>query len=94
MRRNSLLLAAALLLVAAVSPFLLAREEKPPARVAKPTWEYRVILLSDLARPGQEPEKETSAVELRFNELGRDGWELCQIHLRVAVFKRPRKSAD
>jgi hypothetical protein len=61
---------------------------------AAPAWEYRILALTDVVKAEQalkEPAGVPAAFEARFNELGRDGWELTLSLPGVVVFKRPRR---
>lgn len=89
-RRPSFFAATVLLLVAGISclPALLAQETESADSTGRQEWEYRVLPMSDVAGGGSE-EEQAQRVQSKFNELGEAGWEFSQIHLRVAVFKRP-----
>jgi len=56
-------------------------------------FEYRVIYLPDIAQANQKPTNQVAAIESKFNELGRDGWELCANMTTAVVFKREKKAA-
>jgi hypothetical protein len=90
MRRSYLFMALTAVLLCGVFSFARARD----ARVmAAPAWEYRAILLTDLVKFQEamhEPAKVVTAVETKFNEFGRDGWELCENINGLVVFKRPK----
>ena len=77
---------ACVLLVVAYSR-LPAQEGAKPAPSAG-GWEYHVVLLTDLVSADQTPAEQTTALETKFNDLGQEGWELCQQLNRVVVFKR------
>ena len=62
-----------------------AAEDAPP-RVQQ--WEYKVTLLKN---ENGEEEEEVAAVERRLNELGQQGWELSELQLSAAIFKRPKQ---
>ena len=90
MRRAFLSAAVACALVAALFSLARARDSREAVNAA-PTWEYRVLLLTEVVsvqQALQEPTKMGPAVEAKFNELGRDGWELCENLNGLVVFKR------
>jgi hypothetical protein len=94
MRRAYLSAAAVCVLLAAAFSIARAQNPREAAVKAAPSWEYRIIMLpdminnQDLAR--QEGGKPSTALEPKFNELGRDGWEFCEHINTMVVFKRPR----
>jgi hypothetical protein len=93
MRRASLSAAFACALVAALFYLARARDAREGAVNAAPSWEYRVLMLTEVVSLQQaihEPAKAGAAVESKFNELGRDGWELCEHINGMVVFKRQR----
>lgn len=60
-------------------------------QVAARAREYRVIDLTGIMLAGvQKPEERAAAVESKFNELGRDGWEFGALDGVTAVFQRPK----
>jgi hypothetical protein len=91
MRRKLSLTIGLMLLVAGflLLPTLFAQDTSQTDRRSAQQWEYRVLPMSDVAGTGEEAEQ-AKRVETKFNELGSEGWEFAQIHLRVAVFKRPK----
>jgi hypothetical protein len=92
MHRNASLLAVGLILLVVgflLSPALFAQGTNQLDGSSPQQWEYRVLPMSEVAGKGGETEQ-AKRVESKFNELGSDGWEFVQIHLRVAVFKRPK----
>ena len=59
-----------------------------------PAWEYRSLALSEvvkLEQALQDPAGVNAALEARFNELGRDGWELAISLPGAVVFKQPKR---
>jgi hypothetical protein len=99
MQRNISLLSAGLILLMAgflLLPPLFAQWPKQTMKWtmeghSRQQWEYRVLPMSEIAGTGDEADQ-ARRVESKFNELGTDDWEFCQIHLRVAVFKRPKET--
>ncbi len=99
MQRNISLLSAGLILLMAgflLLPPLFAQWPKQTMKWtmeghSRQQWEYRVLPMSEIAGTGDEADQ-ARRVESKFNDLGADGWEFCQIHLRVAVFKRPKET--
>ncbi|WP_435011579.1 hypothetical protein P12x_002895 [Tundrisphaera lichenicola] len=82
-----------LLVLSIVAGFSLARGPDAQVQPAKSAsiWEYRVLLLTELINIQQamkEPSKIRVAVEERYNELGRDGWEYCGNDNALVTFKR------
>jgi hypothetical protein len=93
MRRVLLSAAFSGALVAALFSLARARDAREGAANAAPSWEYRVLLLTEVVSLQQaihEPAKTGAAVESKFNELGRDGWELSENINGIVVFKRPK----
>jgi hypothetical protein len=93
MRRASLSVAVACALVAALISLARARDAREVTVNAAPSWEYRVVMLTEVVSLQQaihEPAKVGAAVEAKFNELGRDGWELGEHINGMVVFKRPK----
>ncbi|OJW13714.1 MAG: hypothetical protein BGO49_29765 [Planctomycetales bacterium 71-10] len=88
MRRNVFLAIAALVLVAVFATLLPA--QGPQASV--PTaWEYRVILITEVVNLQQKPEEMTAALEAKFNELGKEGWDIAENINGGIVFKRRKR---
>jgi hypothetical protein len=88
MRRRYSLVIVALALVAGVASLLPAQDPPKPAGAA---WEYRVVLLTDVASLQQKPAEMTAALESKFNDLGKDGWEIAENINGGIVFKRRPK---
>jgi hypothetical protein len=93
MRRVFLSAVAACVLV--VASFSLGRARGAPegAASAAPVWEYRVFTITEVPNIGNmlsEPAKTGKAVEVKLNEFGRDGWELCEYLNGFVVFKRQK----
>jgi hypothetical protein len=94
MRRAFLSAAFSCALVAALFSLARARDAREQAARAAPSWEYRVLMLTDIVTMQQaihEPAKTGPAVESKFNELGRDGWDLYEHINGMLVFKRPKQ---
>ena len=89
MRRSSMFLVAAMAVFASMSLFLPAQDKVDSRVIGRDQWEYRVLLMSDIAKG--KADDQAAAVETKFNELGREGWEFSQIHLKVAVLKRRKR---
>jgi hypothetical protein len=71
-----------------------AQEARGVGGKAAVVWEYRVLALTDVVEREQAlkgPAGATAAAEAKFNELGRDGWELAIPLQGVVVFKRPKR---
>ena len=87
--------AAICVVLVVVLSFARARESREVGLNAAQGWEYRVVVLADVAatpNAGQQPAQKTfTAFEARFNEFGRDGWEYCGYLNGATVFKRPRQ---
>jgi hypothetical protein len=84
-RRAYLFLAVAVILSFGLIVFARARA------IAAPAWEYRVIGLTDIVdvqEAMREPAKANASAEIKFNELGREGWELFGQLNGTVVFKR------
>ncbi|WP_165228164.1 hypothetical protein [Aquisphaera insulae] len=94
MRRSIPLAAIAAALLAAWISYAFAQDAKRGGGDATRAWEYRIVVLTDVVNVqqafGQEPGKTAAAIESKFNELGRDGWDYCGEWPGVAVFKRPK----
>jgi len=88
MRRNVPLAIAALILFVGAATLLPAQGQPPEGR---PGWEYRVILVTEVVNLQQKPEAMAAALEARFNELGKDGWEIAENINGGIVFKRPTR---
>ena len=88
MRRNVLLAIAALVLVAGFAALLPA--QGPQAAVPS-AWEYRVILFTEVVDLQQKPAEMAAALEARFNELGKEGFDLAKNFNGGIVFKRPKR---
>ena len=54
---------------------------------ALPKWEYKV----ELMQTDDDAYDEIAGIEKQFNELGEQGWELAELQLRAAIFKRPKR---
>ncbi|MHC4200938.1 MAG: hypothetical protein ACYSU0_13175 [Planctomycetota bacterium] len=102
MQRTSraLVFVGSLLTVAALSSCESA--EKPERPRAQLEWEYKVVVGSDTdaflsSAVIDKAEKMApnnplpKAIELRLNELGKDGWELCGVWLHTLILKRPKR---
>jgi hypothetical protein len=86
--RRSLLVVVSIVTLAAMASLLPAQNsDRPPD---PPQWESRILLLTDVVGD-LEPPRQVVAIEEKFNELGRDRWEFCQIHNSVAIFKRAKR---
>jgi len=90
MRRNALLTFAALVLVL-VSGFAALLPAQGTAQPTPSTWEYRVFLVTEVIDLQQKPDQMASALEARFNELGKDGWEIAENINGAIVFKRLKR---
>ena len=63
-------------------------QEKQQRSNTAPKWEYKVELLeSDKDGEGEE----VAHIEKQLNTLGEQGWELAEVQLRAAIFKRPKR---
>jgi hypothetical protein len=95
MRRNYLLMGVGGLLIAALFFSLAPAQDARGVRDnARPAWEYRILALTDVVKVEQalqEPARTTATFEARFNELGRDGWELTLSLPGAVVLKRPKR---
>lgn len=90
MNRKVSFIAAGVILFAAgflLLPNLFARDANQDGGRLPQKWEYRVLPLTEIVGEGDEDEQ-AERTEAKFNELGNEGWEFCQIQLRIAVFKR------
>lgn len=88
MRRNVLLAVTAVALVAVFATILPAQGPQ----TAVPTgWEYRVILITEVVNLQQKPEEMTAALEAKFNELGKEGWDIAENINGGIVFKRQKR---
>ena len=92
MRRVYLSIALACVPLAIILSQLPAAEEAPEkVREAAQLWDYRVLLLTDVAKVDQTPREQILALERTFDELGDEGWELCEATTRIVVLKRPQR---
>ena len=94
MRRTFLFAAVTFALLAAVFSFARAREESEGRVNVAPSWEYRLLMLTNVVNTQtalREPAKAVTDMESKFNELGREGWEYCEISNGIVVFKRPKR---
>jgi hypothetical protein len=85
MRRHALAAIPVLVLFAGFATLLPAQG---PAPAARPAWEYKVVLITEVVSLQQKPEEMTAALQAKFNELGRDGWEIAENINGGLVFKR------
>jgi hypothetical protein len=94
MRRTIPFAAVAAGLLAAWVSCGFAQNAKQGGGKSAQAWEYRILVLTDVVDVQQalqqKPGKTGAAVESKFNELGRDGWEYCGDLPGTAVFKRPK----
>jgi hypothetical protein len=93
MRRNYLFAAVGGIVIAGLYSMAPAREPRGGAAHEPPAWEYRAVALTDVVKFEQalNPAAATAAVEAKFNELGRDGWDLAISLPGAVVFKRPKR---
>lgn len=89
--RGSYIVIVAVCLLLAVGITRLPAQNAPEAEAPARAWEYRALLVTDLVSADQKPAEQTAALEAKFNELGRKGWELAEQMNRVIVFKRPTR---
>jgi hypothetical protein len=71
-----------------------AQEARKAGGNAAPGWEYRALALTEVVKMEQalkDPAGATAAVEAKFNELGRDDWELALSLPGSVIFKRPKR---
>ncbi len=90
MRSLIVSIAVAVLIIAALFAVPHSQAEVKPARVAPPSWEYKVVYVGELIGEAREVDEVTAALEKHLNSLGNDGWEFCQEVNRGWIFKRPR----
>lgn len=88
MHRNVLLAIAALVLVVGFATFLPAQGPSP---AVTPVWEYRVILVTEVVNLQQKPEEMAAALEAKFNDLGKDSWDIAENINGGIVFKRQKR---
>lgn len=94
MNRTSILagVGIGIILTGATLAALKAEPQAPAKAVSSPAWQYRVILLTDVVdlrtalKDG--PGKMATAIESKFDELGKDGWEFAGEINGGAIFKR------
>lgn len=91
MRREGVIGILVLAMLIAAVPLLRGQDAAAPAGRAVQQWEHHIVEMNDLVAGIDDDAEETRAIEAHFNELGEEGWELVQIHLRVAAFKRPKR---
>jgi hypothetical protein len=95
MRRIHLLTAAGGFVIAALTFSLAPAQDAGKAgRNGPPAWEYRTLQFPDVIKLNEalsDPKKATEDLNTRFNELGRDGWEIATSLPGVVVFKRPKR---
>jgi tRNA_anti-like len=87
-------LIAGLLIAGLVLSMAPAQEPRVRGGDAPPAWEYRAIVLTDVVKADQalnDPAAAVATVEARFNELGKDGWDLAISLPGAVVFKRPKR---
>lgn len=70
-----------------------AQQAAGVADSGRQAWEYRLVSLEELIAGVEDDDAEIKAVENRFNELGREGWELSEYLFRAVVFKRPSRAS-
>jgi len=94
MRRTIPFAVVATALLAAWVSYAFAQNAKQGDGKPAQAWEYRVLVLTDVVGVQQALQQKSgkmgAAVESKFNELGRDGWEYCGNLPGTAVFKRPK----
>ena len=83
-------IAVAVLIIAAVFAAPHSQAEVNQARVARPSWEYKVVYVMKLLDGAREVDEVTASIEKHLNALGEDGWDLCLEVNGGWVFKRPR----
>jgi hypothetical protein len=83
-------------LSAIIGFYVFAHAQNAHCGAAKAThaWEYQVVVMADVVIVHDEALQDTAkarvAIESKFNELGRDGWEYCGEIPGGVVFKRSR----
>lgn len=87
------LMALAIACVCLLAGFALLRgqEAEKPLYKSGPTWEYRLVPLDELIADVEGDAAQIEAVQEKFNEFGREGWELSENLFRAVVFKRAKE---
>jgi hypothetical protein len=95
MRRTyPLIIVGGMMIVALIFSLAPAQEAHKAAGNAPQAWEYHTLLLSDTVNVQEalkDPKGAAAGMDAKFNELGRDGWELAAPLPGVVVFKRPKR---
>lgn len=80
----------AALIIGAIIAIPHSQAQVEQARVAQPSWDYKVVHVMKLIDGTREVDEITASLEKHLNSLGKDGWELCQEVNGGWVFKRKR----
>jgi hypothetical protein len=94
MRKTLITIVIAAVMLTSVSTFMALRAEGKKLPTASPTWEYRVVVLTDIIDISKAiedgPSKIGTTIESKFNELGRDGWKYSGDINGAVIFERPK----
>lgn len=88
MRSLLLLSAATLAIIAGTFAIGDSQAESAQARPARPVWEYKVVHLKDLVGESRAVDDLVQAMQKNLNDVGDEGWEMCQEINGAVIFKR------